>query len=72
MSEDIEIINQNTRIEKIKNFFITNYKNLIGLLVLILLIFYQKCQLYQIAFVNAVYLFPFTFPLVLIIIDFPS
>ena len=28
MSEDIEIINQNTRIEKIKNFFINNYKNL--------------------------------------------
>ena len=38
MSEDIEIINQNTRIEKIKNFFLENYKKLIGLLVLILLV----------------------------------
>ncbi len=41
MSEDIEIINQNTRIEKIKNFFINNYKNLIGLLVLIILILFS-------------------------------
>jgi len=40
MSEDIEIINQNTRIEKIKNFFSSNYKKLIGLLVLILLILF--------------------------------
>ena len=38
MSEDIEIINQNTRIEKIKNFFLDNYKKLIGSLVLILLV----------------------------------
>ncbi len=38
MSEDIEIINQNTRIEKIKNFFLNNYKKLIGSLVLILLV----------------------------------
>ena len=38
MSEDIEIINQNTRIEKIKNFFSNNYKKLIGSLVSILLI----------------------------------
>jgi len=37
MSEDIEIINQNTRIEKIKNFFSNNSKKLIGSLVLILL-----------------------------------
>ena len=29
MSEDIEIIDQNTRIEKIKNFFSNNYKKLI-------------------------------------------
>ena len=38
MSEDIEIINQNTRIEKIKNFFLDNSKKLIGSLVLILLV----------------------------------
>ncbi len=38
MSEDIEIINQNTRIEKIKNFFSNNYKNIIGALALILLV----------------------------------
>ena len=37
MSEDIEIINQNTRIEKIKNFFSSNYKKLIGSSVSILL-----------------------------------
>ena len=37
MSEDIEIINQNTRIEKIKNFFSNNYKKLIGGIILILL-----------------------------------
>ena len=41
MSEDIEIINQNTRIEKIKNFFLNNYKKLIGSLVLILLILFS-------------------------------
>tara|TARA_B100000886_G_scaffold296001_1_gene223032 strand:- start:328 stop:969 length:642 start_codon:yes stop_codon:yes gene_type:complete len=41
MSEDIEIINQNTRIEKIKNFFSNNYKKLIGLLVLILLVLFS-------------------------------
>ena len=40
MSEDIEIINQNTRIEKIKNFFTNNYKKLIGLLVSILLLLF--------------------------------
>ena len=40
MSEDIEIINQNTRIEKIKNFFSNNYKKLIGSLVLILLVLF--------------------------------
>jgi len=38
MSEDIEIINQNTRIEKIKNFFLDNSKKLIGSVVLILLV----------------------------------
>ena len=37
MSEDIEIVNQNTRNEKIKNFFSNNYKKLIGGLILILL-----------------------------------
>ena len=41
MSEDIEIINQNTRIEKIKNFFSNNYKKLISALVLILLILFS-------------------------------
>ena len=41
MSEDIEIINQNTRVEKIKNFFSNNYKNLIGALVLILLLLFS-------------------------------
>ena len=40
MSEDIEIINQNTRIEKIKNFFLVNYKKLIGSLVSILLLLF--------------------------------
>ena len=41
MSEDIEIINQNTRIEKIKNFFSNNYKKLIGSLVSILLVLFS-------------------------------
>ena len=41
MSEDIEIINQNTRIEKIKNFFSNNYKSLIGALALILLVLFS-------------------------------
>ena len=41
MSEDIEIINQNTRIEKIKIFFSNNYKKLIGSLVLILLVIFS-------------------------------
>ena len=41
MSEDIEIINQNTRIEKIKNLFTNNYKKLIGLLVSILLLLFS-------------------------------
>ena len=41
MSEDIEIINQNTRIEKIKNFFSDNYKKLIGSLVSILLVLFS-------------------------------
>ena len=40
MSEDIEIINQNTRIEKIKNFFSNNFKKLIGSLVSILLLLF--------------------------------
>ena len=41
MSEDIEIINQNTRIEKIKNFFSNNSKKLIGSLVSILLLLFS-------------------------------
>ena len=41
MSEDIEIINQNTRIEKIKNFFFNNYKKLTGSLVSILLLIFS-------------------------------
>ncbi len=41
MSEDIEIINQNTRIEKIKNFFSNNYKKLIVSLVSILLLLFS-------------------------------
>ncbi len=41
MSEDIEIINQNTKIEKIKNFFINNYKKLIGSLILIILVLFS-------------------------------
>ena len=41
MSEDIEIINQNTRIEKIKNLFSNNYKKLIASLVLILLVLFS-------------------------------
>ena len=49
MSEDIEIINQNTRIEKIKNFFSNNHKKLIGSLVSILLVlfFYFGFQEYK-------------------------
>ena len=41
MSEDIEIINQNTRIEKIKNFFSDNFKKLIVSLVSILLVLFS-------------------------------
>ena len=41
MSEDIEIINQNTRVEKIKNFFSNNKKKLVGSLVLILLVVFS-------------------------------
>ena len=41
MSEDIEIVNRNTKIEKIKNFFSNNYKKLIGSLVLILLLLFS-------------------------------
>ena len=41
MSEDIEIVNQNTRIEKIKNFFSDNYKRLIVFLVSILLLLFS-------------------------------
>ena len=40
MSEDIEIINQNTRIEKIKTFFSNNFKQLIIILVLALLVLF--------------------------------
>ena len=41
MSEDIEIINQNTRIEKVKNFFSNNFKKLASSLVLILLVLFS-------------------------------
>ena len=41
MSEDIEIINQNTRIEKIKSFFSNNFKKLIGSLIIILLFLFS-------------------------------
>ena len=41
MSEDIEIINQNTRIEKIKNFFSNNYKKLISSFILLLLVLFS-------------------------------
>ena len=41
MSEDIEIINRNTRIEQLKTFFANNYKRLIASLVLILLILFS-------------------------------
>ncbi len=41
MSEDIEIINQNTRIEKVKIFFSNNYKKLVSSLVLILLLIFS-------------------------------
>ena len=41
MSEDIEIINQITRIERIKNFFSNNYKKLTGSFVLILLVLFS-------------------------------
>ena len=41
MSEDIEIINQNTRIEKLKIFFSNNYKKLISSLILILLVIFS-------------------------------
>ena len=41
MSEDIEIINQSTRIEKLKGFFANNYKRLIASLVLILVVLFS-------------------------------
>ena len=41
MSEDIEIINQNTRIERIKNFFLKNFKKIIVFLVLIFLFLFS-------------------------------
>ena len=41
MSEDIEIINQSTRIEKVKNFFSNNFKKLASSLVLILLVLFS-------------------------------
>ncbi len=40
MDQDIEIINQNTRIEKIKNFFLNNFKRIIIILILIILILF--------------------------------
>ena len=49
MSEDIEIVNQNARIEKLKNFFSKNLKKLVGLLILLLLLlfFYFIYQEYK-------------------------
>ena len=41
MSEDIEIINQKARIEKIKNFFSNNFKKLIGSLIAILIFLFS-------------------------------
>jgi len=41
MSEDIEIINQNTRIEKIKNFFSYNFKKIIGSLIFVLILLFS-------------------------------
>ena len=41
MSEDIEIVNQNARIEKLKNFFSKNLKKLVGLLILLLLLLFS-------------------------------
>ena len=41
MSEDIEIINQNTRIEKIKNFFSNNYQKLISSFIIVLLVLFS-------------------------------
>ena len=41
MSEDIEIVNQNARIEKLKNFFSNNSKKLVGLLILLLLLLFS-------------------------------
>ena len=41
MSEDIEIVNQNTRIEKIKNFFTNNYKKLISSIIIVILILFS-------------------------------
>ena len=57
MSEDIEIINQNTRIEKLKTFFANNYKKIIGSIALIILVLlsyfgfqeYEKKQKIKIA-----------------------
>jgi len=37
MDQDIEIINQNTRIEKIKNFFLSNLKKIVVILLIIIL-----------------------------------
>ena len=41
MSEDIEIVNQNTRIEKIKNFFSNNYKKIISGIILTLIFLFS-------------------------------
>ena len=41
MSENIEIINQNSRVEKIKNFFSNNFKKLIGSLALVLIVLFS-------------------------------
>ena len=58
MDEDVTIINANTRVEKYKNFFLKNRKNLIGFVSLILLILivyfgyieYKKKQKIQISY----------------------
>ncbi len=52
MDEEIDIINTNTRNEKIKNFFINNRKSFIGVLVVIILalcgyFFYEEFQIRQ-------------------------
>ena len=40
MDQDIEIINQNTRIEKIKNFFLSNLKKIVVILLITILVIF--------------------------------